>query len=282
MDPQRPSFMITGTGVPGKRAAQVAYGGFWMSVGSDAIRIPRGGIGPLNHSFPKVADDIRRRIDRAGCPGLVGGHSQGGFDAVKFGLLYPEYVHSIMTFSTPYGGLAYSIGEMRRGLKRTIGSVARPLTGFVNPIWNGLEPAVMRALKASVPSLYSLAYMDRELLELKQMVEQDWSPKVRLAMVGSLDDKLVRVDPEDPAGSTAFALSLPDGEPDRYCLYTTETHPVSDDVHFIKATRGGHLSMVAEKSVYRLVMRYSYPPEVEPESPAGTLPASVGDIAAAV
>lgn len=272
MDPQRPSFMITGTGVPGKRAAQLAYGGFWLSVGSDAIRIPRGGIGPLSSTFPQVADELRRRIDAAGCPALVAGHSQGGFDALMFAVKYPAYCHTAMAISTPLGGLEYSIAGMRRDLRRRVVSAARPLAGMVNPIWHGLEPAVRWAIKSGAPSLHSLAWLGEEVLELRQLIAEGWDPAVRMALVGSLDDRLVRVNPTDPANSTAFAMQLPVGEPDRYCLFTGEEPPMNDELHFIKADRGGHLSMVASSALYRLVMRYSYPPEVPVEALPDPIP----------
>ncbi len=253
MDPQNPSFVITGTGVPGPWAALVAYLPFWLSGRTDPIDIPGWGLGPLEASYVGVERRLLGSIKQSGAPVAIIGHSQGGFHAVRFGLDHPDLVHTVIAISTPFGGLDATVKGIRsritsRTLRLPAGRVIAKLAGRV---WDAAEEPVERWLYKKAPSLHSLAFLGQPVHDLRDAVEQSWGADVRLVLVGGEKDKFV--DSED---GTAWDLSIPNPEM-LFRYFLGEEDPGYPGIKHWRARHSGHLGEMFERQLHKLVMKFS-------------------------
>lgn len=272
MDPQHPVFVITGTGVPGQLAANVAYFSFWISGNAAVIRLPGWGLGDLDASYALIEEVLTNRIDPLGAPALVAGHSQGGYHALRFALEHPEYVHTAMRISTPLIGLNATVRAIRRRVNRRV--VALPagkvLARASAPVWDRAEDGVERWLKRLSPGLHSLAFLGEAVQDLRIRMEEAWPRDVRLVSVIGEADRLVGR--ED---GRAWEPSIPDeAMHSKYFLGHSEVG-LPPDVNFRWATRSGHLMEVFEIELHKLVVKYSRSHRPDVISPAAETVAAV-------
>lgn len=256
MDPQSPSFVITGTGVPGPFAALVAYAPFWFSGGTDAVDIPGWGLGDLDTSYALIEARLNWLTDISG-PAAIIGHSQGGYHAVRYALNNPKRAHTAIAISTPFGGLDATIRRRRRQLtKWTLGKPGgRMIARLGGHVWDSAEERVERFLHSKAPSLHSLAFLGGPLQELRHAVEERWDPTVKLVLIGGQKDKFV-----DIQDGTVWDLSIPNEEMcHKYYLGQEDPGNLPVGVRHWRSRRSGHLAEVLESELHKLVTKHIKP-----------------------
>jgi pimeloyl-ACP methyl ester carboxylesterase len=213
--------VITGTGVPGKLIADLAYLSFRLSMlgHCHVIPIPKWGRGDLDASYCRIEQQLYDLAERYGNLAVLG-HSQGGFYSIEAGLKNPDFVRYAMALSTPFNGIRQ-----------------------VTPLFKG-------PLHWLAPALSDLVFPSQAVSDLRAEVRRNWPLEVAMRLMVAGGDILVR--------ARRSALNLqPRLGTDLVKQYFGRRRPAAlpADVEFVHCWLQGHLSEILDPRLLLEVWR---------------------------